>query len=297
MKISDLETFVVGNPPPGFGGRYFIFVKLTTACGVVGYGECYVATFSPPVIVKMIEDMAERLFIGFDPFKTEQLWRMAHGAGFTHRPDMSVMGVFSGLEMACWDIVGKVLDKPCYELLGGQVHERLRSYTYLYPPQGAGDDFYDDAVRSAEQAAAYVKKGFTAVKFDPVGPYSVYDGRQPSMETLQHSELFVKSVREAVGTKADLLFGTHGQFTASGAIRLARLLEPYQPLWFEEPVPPDMPEEMARVASKTCVPIATGERLVTKFEFGRVLQTKAASILQMNLGRVGGLLEAIYGLR
>ena len=114
----------------------------------------------------------------------------------------------------------------------------------------------------------------------------------PTSNRLELSERFVKRIREAVGTKADLLFGTHGQFTTSGAIRLARRLEPYDPLWFEEPVPPEMPEEMAKVARATSIPIATGERLTTKYEFARVLATGAANILQMNLGRVGGLLEA-----
>jgi len=102
----------------------------------------------------------------------------------------------------------------------------------------------------------------------------------------------MRLIREAVGRRCDLLFGTHGQFTAPGAIRLARRLEPYGPLWFEEPTPPEMPEEMARVACATSIPIATGERLTTKYEFARVLETGAASILQLNLGRVGGLLEA-----
>ena len=102
----------------------------------------------------------------------------------------------------------------------------------------------------------------------------------------------MRAVREAVGDRADILFGTHGQFTTSGAIRLARRLEPYDPLWFEEPTPPEKPEEMARVARATTIPVATGERLTTKYEFARVLETGAASILQMNLGRVGGLLEA-----
>src|SRR5436190_17000292 len=99
-------------------------------------------------------------------------------------------------------------------------------------------------------------------------------------------------MREAVGSKADLLFGTHGQFTASGAIRLAKKLEPYDPLWFEEPTPPEKPEEMALVARQTSIPIATGERLTTKYEFARVLELRAASILQLAIGRVGGLLEA-----
>jgi 2-dehydro-3-deoxyphosphogalactonate aldolase len=130
------------------------------------------------------------------------------------------------------------------------------------------------------------------VKFDPAGPYSVFDPRQPSQESLARSEAFVRKLREAVGTKADLLFGTHGQFTPAGAIRMAKRLEPFDPLWFEEPVPPEMPEQMAKVARATSIPIATGERLTTKYEFARVLETGAAAILQMALGRVGGLLEA-----
>ena len=113
-----------------------------------------------------------------------------------------------------------------------------------------------------------------------------------SLDDLERCERFCKLLRAAVGTRADLLFGTHGQMTAAGAIRLARRLERYEPLWFEEPVPPDAPEEMAKVARATRIPIATGERLATKYDFARVLQTGAAAILQMNLGRVGGLLEA-----
>ncbi len=101
-----------------------------------------------------------------------------------------------------------------------------------------------------------------------------------------------RGVREAGGTEADLLLGTHGQCPTSGASRLARRLEPYEPLWFEEPTPPEMPEEMAKVARATSIPIASGERLTTKYEFARLLETGAASILQLNLGRVGGLLEA-----
>ena len=292
MKITDVKTFVVGNPPPHFGGRYFIFLKLTTDSGITGVGEVYAATFGPHVIAKMIEDVCERHVIGSDPFKIEKLWRNVYGAGYTLRPDVSVMGVLSGIEMACWDIVGKELNKPVYELLGGQVHERLRSYTYLYPGEGESDDFYHDVERSAERAAEYVAKGFTAIKFDPAGAYTVYDGHQPSLEDIARSVEFVKKLREAVGTKADLLFGTHGQFTTSGAIRLARQLEPYDPLWFEEPTPPENPAEMARVARQTSIPIATGERLTTKYEFARVLENQAASILQMALGRVGGILEA-----
>ena len=299
MKITDLKTWVVGNPPPHFGGRYFIFVKLTTDSGVAGYGEVYAATFGPGVIERMVEDVFVRHVAGSDPFRIENMWRNVYGRGYSLRPDISLMGVLSGLEMACWDIIGKETGRPVCELLGGRVHERLRSYTYLYPEEGGGAGdvcgdplVYRDPDVAAGRAAEYADLGFTAVKFDPAGPYTVFDPHQPSMEDLERCEQFVKRIREAVGSKADMLFGTHGQFTTSGAIRLARRLEPYDPLWFEEPTPPENTREMARVARQTSIPVATGERLATKYEFARVLEDQAASILQMALGRVGGLLEA-----
>ena len=292
MKITDVKTFVVGNPPPHFGGAYWVFLKLTTDSGVEGVGEVYSVPFHPRVVEGMIEDVCARHVIGADPFKIERLWRRIYSSGFTQRPDTAILGILSGIEMACWDIVGKDLDKPVYELLGGQVHDRLRSYTYIYPEPGDAGDVYVDAELAAERAARYVEMGFTAVKFDPVSPFSAFDPRQLSLEALDRAERFVRLLREAVGSRADLLFGTHGQMTVSSAIRLARRLEPYDPLWLEEPVPPEMPEAMARVARQTSVPIATGERLATKYEFARVLETGAASILQMALGRVGGLLEA-----
>ncbi|MGD1972504.1 MAG: mandelate racemase/muconate lactonizing enzyme family protein [Desulfobacterales bacterium] len=292
MKITDLKTFVVENPPPQFGGRYWVFLKLTTDHGVIGFGEAYSVPFHPQVVVGMIEDVFERYVVGSDPFKTERLWRSIYSSGYTQRSDLSIMGVLSALEMACWDIVGKELNKPVYELLGGQVHEKLRAYSYLYPEESDTTNVYSDAELAAKRAAAYVKMGFTAVKFDPAGPYSAYDPRQLSLEALEHAEKFVKCVREAVGSQCDLLFGTHGQMTASSAIRLAKRLEKFDPLWFEEPVPPENIEEMARVARSTSIPIATGERLATKYEFAGLLNKQAASILQMALGRVGGILEA-----
>ncbi|GBL36320.1 isomerase [Anaerolineae bacterium] len=292
MKITDVKTFVVGNPPPHFGGRYWIFLKLTTDGGIVGYGEVYSVPFHPHVVAKMIEDVCERKVIGSDPFKIERLWRNIYSSGFTQRPDTSILGILSGIEMACWDIVGKALNKPVYELLGGQVHEKLRSYTYIYPEERDQTGVYHDPQLAAERASEYVQQGFTAVKFDPVGPYSAFDPRQLSLEALDLSEQFVKLIRAAVGNKCDLLFGTHGQMTPAGAIRLAKRLEPYDPLWLEEPTPPEMPEEMAVVARQTSIPIATGERLTTKYEFARVLANRSASILQIALGRVGGILEA-----
>lgn len=291
MKIAEIETFVVGNPPPGFGGRYFLFVKLTTDDGITGLGEVYAATFRPSVMVAAVEDLADQFLLGEDPFHIERFWRRAYSRGFTQRPDTTLQGAMSGLEIACWDIIGKACDKPVYELLGGRVHEALRSYTYLYPEPGDQADVYIDADLAAARALEYVEAGFTAVKFDPAGPYTVMGGHQPSLERIELSVRFLAAIREAVGNRADLLFGTHGQFTSSGAVRLAQRLEAFDPLWFEEPVPPDNVPEMAKVAHQTSIPIATGERLTTKAEFARVLEAKAASILQLNLGRSGGILE------
>ena len=295
MRLDTLETFITGTPPPGHGGRYFIFVRLTTACGITGIGEIYSASFAPEIVCRMAEDMFARYLEGRAPDRIEHFWRQAHGSGFTHRPDTSVQGVVSGLEMACWDIVGKALDRPVYALLGGLVNERLRTYTYLYPPEGADPaEFYNDPHASAEVAAARVAEGFSAVKFDPAGQYTVYDGRMPDLEAIAQSVAFCREIRAAVGDRADMLFGTHGQFTAAGALRLARQLEPFDPLWFEEPCPPDMPEEMAKVAAGTSIPVATGERLCSKFEFARVLDLGAAAILQPDLGRAGGILAVSY---
>lgn len=292
MKIVSLETHFVAVPPPHLGGMYWIFVKLKTACGIEGVGEIYSATFHPKAMASIIDDVFGRYLQDHDPHHVERFFREAYSSGFTQRPDLTMMGVVSGLEMACWDIIGKAADKPVYELLGGLVNERLRSYTYLYPKNAAGDYDYDDVDLAAECAAQNVKLGFTAVKFDPAGPYTAYSGHQLSLAVLDRCETFCKRIREAVGNKADLLFGTHGQMVPSSAIRLAQRLEKYDPLWFEEPVPPGHEDAMAQVARHTSIPIAAGERLTTKYEFFRLLQSGAASILQLNVARCGGLLEA-----
>lgn len=292
MKVISMQTHVVAVPPPHLGGMYWLFVKLKTDDGIEGIGEIYAATFHPDAMVPIIHDVFERYLLDQDPHHTERLFRQTYSSGFTQRPDLTMMGVVSGLEMACWDIIGKAANKPVYQLLGGLVQPRLRSYTYLYPTNAQGEYDYDDPDLAAECAAENVRKGFTAVKFDPAGPYTAYSGHQLSLEVLDRCELFCKRIREAVGSKADLLFGTHGQMVTSSAIRLAKRLEKFDPLWFEEPVPPGQPEAMGTVARHTSIPIAAGERLTTKYEFHQLLQAGAASILQMNVARVGGLLEA-----
>jgi galactonate dehydratase len=293
MKLKDLEIFVVAPPSPGWGGRYWIFPKLTTACGITGYGECYASTVGPKAMRAVIEDVFERHMLGENPENIELMYRRAYSAGFTQRPDPTVMGAFSGLEIACWDILGKARERPVWALLGGKMNEKVRSYTYLYPePDEDAAEFWVNADMTAEAAARAVKQGFTAVKFDPAGPYTIRGGHEPALSDISRSVAFCAKIRAAVGDSADLLFGTHGQFTTPGAIRMGRALEPYNPLWYEEPIPPDNLAEFAEVARAVAVPLATGERLTTKTEFGALLRLGGVKILQPALGRVGGIWEA-----
>jgi galactonate dehydratase len=292
MKLQDLEIIVTAPPAPGWGGRYWIIPKITTDTGVVGYGECYASSVGPAAMKAVITDVFERHMLGENPENIELMFRRAYSAGFTQRPDLTVMGAFSGLEIACWDILGKDRDRPVHALIGGRMNERVRAYTYLYPqPQHPLPDFWASADMAAESALAMVEKGYTAVKFDPAGPYTIRGGHMPAMSDIETSVAFCKAIREAIGNRADLLFGTHGQFSTAGAIRLGQAIEPYSPLWYEEPIPPDNVAEMAKVASAVRIPVATGERLTTKAEFAPVLRAGAAAILQPALGRSGGIWE------
>ncbi len=292
MKLQDLEVLVTSPPAPGWGGRYWILVKVTTDTGVTGWGECYASSVGPAAMTHVIHDVFERHMAGQNPEDIELMFRRAYSSGFTQRPDLTVMGAFSGLEIACWDILGKDRDRPVYALLGGKMNDRIRAYTYLYPlPHHDIGAFWSSPDMAAEAAADCVARGFTAIKFDPAGPYTLRGGHMPAMSDITQSVAFCKAIREAVGDRADLLFGTHGQFTTAGAIRLGQALEPYSPLWFEEPIPPDNMAEMAKVAQAVRIPVSTGERLTTKAEFAEVLRSGAATILQPALGRAGGIWE------
>jgi len=291
MKLRDLDIIVTAPPAPGWGGRYWQLVKLTTDDGVTGWGEVYAAAVGPEAMTAVIGDVFARHMADESPEAIEQMFRRVHSSGFTGRPDPTVMGAFSGLEIACWDILGKARDRPVWALMGGRINARVRAYTYLYPLPGHDiDAFWVSPDMAAEAAADAVAQGYTAVKFDPAGPYTIRGGHSPAMRDITRSAAFCSAIREAVGDRADLLFGTHGQFTAAGALRLAAAIAPHGPAWFEEPVPPDDWEGLARVAAGCTLPVATGERLTTKGEFALALKAGAA-ILQPALGRAGGLWE------
>jgi galactonate dehydratase len=292
MKLADLDIIVTAPPAPGWGGRYWIFVKVTTDSGIVGWGECYGASVGPQAMRAVIEDVFARHMQGENPENIEKMFRRVYSSGFTQRPDLTVMGAFSGLEIACWDILGKARNRPVWALLGGRMNDRLRAYTYLYPlPHHDHAPFWVSPEMAAESALEAVERGYTAIKFDPAGPYTMRGGHMPAMSDISRSVAFCRAIRAAVGDRADLLFGTHGQFTTAGAIRLGQALEPYSPLWYEEPIPPDNLLEFQKVAAAVRIPLATGERMTTKSEFATLLRTGGAEILQPALGRAGGIWE------
>ena len=292
MKLQDLEVIVTAPPAPGWGGRYWILVKLTTDTGLTGWGECYAASVGPETMRHVITDVFERHMRNEHPENIEKMFRRVYSSGFTQRPDLTVMGAFSGLEIACWDLLGKHRNRPVWALLGGKMNDRIRAYTYLYPlPDHDPIAFWTSPGMAAESAADCVRRGYTAVKFDPAGPYTLRGGHMPAQSDISLSVAFCKAIRGAIGDRADLLFGTHGQFSTAGAIRLGLALEPYSPLWFEEPIPPDNLQAYHKVARAVRIPIAAGERLTTKAEFAALLQTGGGEILQPALGRAGGLWE------
>lgn len=308
MKVTGLETFPIALPPPARGGRMWMIVRLDTDAGVSGYGEMMLLShpFRWPVVCAELEDLVDQALVGHDPYDAEELFDKIYGrAGYSHAPEQTKLALLSALDMACWDIVGKDLGQPVHRLLGGAVRDKVRTYTYLYADDGDDDlqrslgGLWLDPGYAASRARHYVDLGFTAVKLDPFS-LSVSESQalgqsvplQFSLAALSTAESVISAIRDEVGDEADIIVGTHGQMTPAGAIRLARRIERYDPLWFEEPLPPENMEALAEVARATSIPIATGERITSKYDFARLLTHRAAAIFNFDVGTVGGILEA-----
>jgi 2-dehydro-3-deoxyphosphogalactonate aldolase len=287
MKVTGIETILLDNVPNYRGGRKFLFIKLMTDEGIVGLGERVtggVTNLAPQIA--LLNELCERFVIGENPFHIERIWQRMFGTPHDYRhPGMDRTPAMSAIEMALWDIVGKATNQPIYNLLGGQVHEKLRAYAYM-PSQGV----WEQPEKAGDIARQLVAEGFTACKTDPFPTFPL--PRDIPLKDLKHAASIFRHIRDAVGDELEVGIGTHGQFSTSGAIRAAKVFEEYEPLWFEEPVPPEMVEEMARVAAQTSIPIAAGERLATKYEFANLIEKQAAGIIQVDVGQCGGILEA-----
>lgn len=288
MKVTGIETILVENTPPYRGGRTFLFIRLLTDEGIVGLGER--PTGHTPDLksqIALLHDIAERFVIGASPFDIEAIWQRVYASNHDYRhPSLYGTPALSAIEMALWDIVGKAAGQPIYNLLGGRCHEKLRAYAYM-PTDGV----WEDPKRAGDIAEKLVREGNTACKIDPFMPYFPLPRDFP-LKTIKHAAKIFQAIRDAVGDELEIGIGTHGQFSTSGAIRVAKVFEEYQPFWFEEPVPPENVDEMARVAAHTSIPIASGERLVTLYEFSELVEKQAAQIVQLDVGQCGGILES-----
>ncbi|MDR3248246.1 MAG: mandelate racemase/muconate lactonizing enzyme family protein [Treponema sp.] len=293
MKLSKVEPYVVCVPKGDRGNAFFFLIRLLTDDGMYGWGETALGGSLNDirrVYPVLVEESFNAFVKGNSPFDRELVSGVLYRRMMNSRPDLILMGIISAFDTAMWDICGKVLGKPVYDLLGGKCRDRLRSYSYIYTPDNAGDP---ESV--AAEALRMKERGFTAVKYDPVPVTNDNDSGssirpfQLSLAGLKRADAIMAAIRKAVGDEVDIMIGTHGQITTSSAIRLAKVLEPYQPLWFEEPVPPENRDEMAVVSRSTTIPVSTGERLAGIHEFREVLERKTARILQPDIGSCGGI--------
>lgn len=292
MKVTGLNTMVVEAEKPYIGGKYFLFLELETDEGIVGIGERIAGSSYSNHLkdlksqVALIEEFVGQFVMGQNPLNIELIWDKMYGTRHDLRhPSLYATPVISAIDMALWDIAGKAAGQPIYNLLGGQYHEKLRAYAYM-PSEG----LVEHPERAGDVAAKLLEEGNSACKIDPFMP--LHPIRDIPIWEIENAAKIFQSIRDTVGNQLEVGIGTHGQLTTYSAIRVAEFLEPFHPFWFEEPVMPENVDEMARVAAHTSIPIATGERLVTKYEFAKVLEARAAQILQLDVGQCGGITEA-----
>jgi galactonate dehydratase len=284
MKITDIKTFVCHARM-----RNWIFVKvITDQPGLYGWGEATLEWHTRSV-VGAIEDISQ-LLIGEDPTRIEYLWQMMYRQHFWHGNGIVRGTALSGIDIALWDILGKVHGVPCHELWGGRVRDYVRLYCHL--GGGKMEDFYevnyDDAKRFGELAAVAVEEGFTAFKAMAVPETMPLEGLKP----IHYAEACVREMREAVGDPVDIMVDCHARPSPRMGLQFARALEPYGLYFFEEPCWPECVSEMAQIQRSVKTPIASGERLVGIHAFRELLQERAVSVIQPDITHCGGLSEA-----
>lgn len=273
MKITDIKTFVVDC----FRTNW-VFVKVYTDEGICGVGEGTLE-YKEKALCGAIEHIKNYL-TGKDPRTIEKHYHDIYRDAYW-RGGAVLMSALSAVECALWDILGKSLGVPVYQLLGGRVNEDCRIYVNgWFSGAKTPDEF-------AEKAKAAVKRGVTAMKWDPFGKSYM----QISNKDLDTALECVAKVREAVGNKVDLLIEGHGRFDVPTGIKIAKELECFKPMWFEEPVPPDNLDALKAVRDKSPVAISAGERLYTRFDYNKLFALRAADYIQPDVSHAGGIAE------
>jgi galactonate dehydratase len=283
MKITAVETHVCHARM-----RNWIFVKVRTdQDGLWGWGEATLE-WCTRAVVGAVQDIAQ-LIVGEDPTRIEHLWQMFR-QHFWHGGDVVRGTAISGIDLALWDILGKVHGVPCHKLWGGPVRDYIRTYSHL--GGGKMEDFYEtrpsDASRFADLAVKAVEEGFTAFKTMAVPETMPIEGLKP----IKYAEACVRAMREAVGDDIDIMVDCHARPSPRMGLRFAKALEPYGLYWFEEPCWPECVEGLAEVQRAVTTPIATGERLISQHAFRELLEKRAVSIIQPDITHCGGLTEA-----
>ncbi len=281
MRITDIKTLVVNARL-----RNWVFVKVESDVpGLYGWGEGTLE-WKTRAVVGCVEDF-KPLVVGQDPTRIEFLWQIMYRHSFWR---LGVIGTtaMSAIEQACWDIWGKSLGIPVYKLLGGRVRDKVRMYTHL--GMGEMKAVYETAEVEPliERAQAVRSKGYRALKVVTV-PIS-----EPLMglPAVRHFARLIGKLREAMGDGVDIMIDFHGRTTTGQAIEYIRAVEEFQPFFCEEPVPPEQPDALLEVRRSVRTPIATGERLTTRWDFRRVCELQACHVLQPDICHCGGLLEA-----
>jgi galactonate dehydratase len=279
MKITDVRTLIVNAEM-----RNWVLVKVETDEGLYGWGEASLE-WKTRAVAGAVEDL-KPFILGQDPRRIEHLWQVMVRQPF-FPPGIIGMSAISGIEQACWDILGKSVGLPVYQLLGGAVRDRVRMYDHL----GGGDMralyLSTTAGEFVERAQQSVARGYTALKVLCVPRSRHLEG--PA--AVRYAAGLLEALRTALGYEVDLMVDFHGRTTPAAAIEYARALEPYRPLFIEEPVLPGDVPGMALVARSVATPVATGERLVTRWQFREYLEQRACAVLQPDVCHCGGIWE------
>ena len=274
MKITEIKTF-----PFRCGWRDWLFLKVYTDEGISGLGEAGLAVYERSVS-DLIHDL-EGYLVGKDPRQIELHWNTMYRDSYW-QPSVTLLSALGGIEMALWDILGKSLNVPVYTLLGGACHPRIKVYNNAWYLSARS---LEDYAKLAQQAVA---QGFRHLKWDPFWGYDIFI----DSDQMRRAKECVRIVREAVGNEVELLIEMHGRFSPDTAIRIARELEEYNPYWIEEPIPPNCTvDALAKVSASTRIPVASGERISTRWGYWDVLNKQAVSVIQPDIICCGGILE------
>jgi galactonate dehydratase len=274
--VERVETFVVEA-----GWRNFLIVKITTNDGVVGWGDGTLG-WKEFAVESLVKEFAERYLIGKDPFRIEDLWFRLYQ--IEHNTGPVMFSAMAGLETALWDIVGKVCNQPVVNLVGGMLRDRVRVYA-----NGWYTSVKDEG-RLRESVRHVMALGYTALKFDPFGA----GGREMSRSDLRAACHAVETVRDEAGPDVDILIECHGRFSVGTAIEAIKAMQPYQPLFCEEPIPAHNMDSQAwvtKAASAFGARVATGEHTYSRFGFQEMLNKQAAHVIQPDLVYAGGFME------